>query len=186
MMGRLLTVLTVIAVIAGTLLLGRARQPATTTVQEDRETSGAGYAARDAEIIETGADGRALYTLHADVIEQKPEAATVLLERVEMDYRDGAGNRWRVRAREGRILEDASQVELAGAVRVAGMPPGDYEDAVIETERLTFDAREEIVTTREPVRFNWAGRVLTARGLVADLKARHVRLESDVHGSFPP
>ncbi|MGQ0836778.1 MAG: LPS export ABC transporter periplasmic protein LptC [Gammaproteobacteria bacterium] len=186
MMGRILTVLVVLAVIAGSLLLGRSRQTAAPTVADAGDAPGSGYAARDAEVVETGADGRPLYTLHADLIEQKPDEATVELERVEMDYRDANGNRWRARAEEGRILEDASRVELMGSVRVVGTPPGDYEDASIATERLTFDTQREIVTSREPVTLTWSGRELRARGLVADLKAQHVRLESDVHGSFTP
>jgi LPS export ABC transporter protein LptC len=184
--GRILTGLVVLAVIAGTLLLGRSRQPITQTVAESADASGSSYAARDAEIVETGADGRPLYTLHADLIEQNSAAATVQLEGVDMDYRDASGNRWSVRAEQGRILEDASLIELAGRVRVAGTPPGEYEDALITTEQLTFDAQRDLVTTREPVTFNWSGRELRGRGLVADLKAQHVRLESDVHGSFTP
>jgi LPS export ABC transporter protein LptC len=186
MIGRIFTALAVIAVIAGSILLGRSRQAAAPTVTDARDLPGSGYAARDAEIVETGADGRPMYTLHAAVIEQQPDEATVELQRVEMDYRDANGNRWRVRAVQGRIMEDASRVELAGEVRVADSPPGDYEDASIATEQLTFDTRRDLVTTREPVTLTWSGRELHARGLVADLKAQHVRLESDVHGSFPP
>jgi LPS export ABC transporter protein LptC len=184
--ARIFITLAVLAVIAGSLLLGRSRQPVTTTVSGSAEAAAGAYAARDAEIVETGPDGRPLYTLHADRIEQKPDAATVQLEGVEMNYRDASGNRWIVRAAEGRILDDASRVELAGRVRVAGTPPGDYADATIATERLTFDTQRDLVTTKEPVTINWSGRELTGRGLVADLKAQHVRLESDVHGSFTP
>jgi LPS export ABC transporter protein LptC len=184
--GRIFTALAVLAVIAGTLLLGRSRQSPAPTVADAVGQTGSGYAARDAQVIETGADGRPLYTLHAESIVQKPEAATVHLEEVDMDYRDDSGNRWRVRANAGRILEDASRIELAGEVRVMGTPPGEYADAVITTERLIFDAARDLVITREPVTLVWSGRQLRARGLVADLKAQHVRLESDVHGSFNP
>lgn len=186
MTGRIFTALAVLAVIAGTLLLGRSRQAPAPAVTDAATETGSGYAARDAEVIETGADGRPLYTLHAESIVQRPEAATVQLEEVDMDYRDDSGNRWRVRANTGRILEDASRIELMGEVHVMGTPPGEYADASILTERLIFDAERNLVMTREPVTLNWSGRALRARGLVADLKAQHVRLESDVHGSFNP
>jgi len=184
--GRFLTALMVVAVIVGSLYLGRARDTTAPTVTESSTTPSSGYAALDAEIIETGPDGRALYTLEADRIVQQPEQATVELEGVEMDYRDASGNRWRVRARNGRILEDATRVDLAGDVQVAGTPPGDYKDAQITTEKLTFDTQRERVETAEPVTLLWSGRELHARGLVADLKGEHVRLESDVHGRFTP
>ena len=186
MMARIGMVLVIVAVIAGSVLLGRARQPAVSTVKDAATSQPSSYAARDAEIIETGSDGRPLYTLQAELIEQRPGDSTVQLERVEMDYRDGSGNRWRVRARNGVILEDAARVELEGDVQVAGTPPGNYEDAEITTEQLSFDTRRDVVSTSEPVTLRWAGRELTARGLVADLKDRKLRLESDVHGRFTP
>jgi LPS export ABC transporter protein LptC len=117
MIGRIFTALAVLAVIAGSLLLGRSRQPAPSTVTDSGDAAGSSYAARDAEIVETGADGRPLYTLHADLIEQKPEAATVQLAGVDMDYRDASGNRWRARAEQGRILEDASRIAVSTRMR---------------------------------------------------------------------
>jgi LPS export ABC transporter protein LptC len=184
--GRFLTPFAVLVVIVASLYLGRARDTTPPTVTEARDAQNTGYAATDAQIVETGIDGRPLYTLDADRIIQQPDAATVELEGVEMDYRDASGNRWRVRARNGRILEDATRVDLAGDVHVAGTPPGEYENAEIRTEQLTFDTRRERVETTESVTLTWSGRVLHARGLVADLKGEHVRLESRVHGSFTP
>lgn len=186
MIGRFLTPLAVIAVIAASLYFGRARETTPPTITRTRAPASSGYAALDAQIVETGPDGRALYTVDADRIVQQPQAATVELEGVEMDYRDASGNRWRVRARTGRILEDATRVDLAGKVEVAGTPPGEYQDARITTEKLTFDTELDRVETQEPVTFIWGGRELHARGLVADLKGEHVRLESNVHGSFTP
>jgi LPS export ABC transporter protein LptC len=184
--ARIGMVLAIATVIAGSILLGRARQPPVSTVQDAATNQPSSYAARDAEIIETGADGRPLYTLQAELIEQRPGDSTVQLEQVEMDYRDGSGNRWRVRARNGVILEGATRVELEGDVQVAGTPPGNYEDAEIRTEQLSFDTQRDVVSTSEPVQVRWAGRQLSARGLVANLKDRKLRLESDVHGSFTP
>jgi LPS export ABC transporter protein LptC len=186
MMARIGMVLVIAAVIAGSILLGRSRQPPVSTVRDSAASQPSSYAARDAEIVETGADGRPLYTLHAALIEQRPGDSTVQLERVEMDYRDASGNRWRVRARNGVILEDAARVELEGNVNVAGTPPGEYTDAEISTEKLSFDTHRDVVATQEPVRVRWSGRELHARGLVANLKERSLRLESDVHGSFIP
>jgi LPS export ABC transporter protein LptC len=91
-----------------------------------------------------------------------------------------------VRAKNGVILEDETRVELEGDVSVAGTPPGEYTDAEITTEKLSFDTQRDVVATSEPVTVRWSGRELTARGLVANLKDRSLKLESDVHGSFIP
>ena len=57
----------------------------------DTDTAGAipldpGYAARDAEVIETGYDGRERYRLKAAVIRQQTESGVIDLEQLEMNY----------------------------------------------------------------------------------------------------
>ena len=52
-----------------------------------------GYAARDAEVIETGHDGRERYRLNARVIRQQPETGAIDLESLSMDYHPGAQGR---------------------------------------------------------------------------------------------
>lgn len=188
MIYRVLAALAVIAVIATGFLLAERRQARSARPAGDEPTTvDAGYAARNAEIVETGSDGRPLYTLRASTIRQLPNDETVALEDVWMEFRDTSGNVWTARADHGRILEDAAHVRLRGAVQVSGVLPGaGGQQARITTEQLSFDTRSEIVRTHAPVRLDWSGRQLSALGLVASLKAHHVRLESNVHGLFPP
>ena len=56
----------------------------------------------------------------------------------------------------------------------------------IGTSIISFDTRAEIARTQAPVTFDSNGGRLGATGLVANLKDGTVRLESRVHGSFPP
>jgi LPS export ABC transporter protein LptC len=183
---RIFAVLAFLAVIVGSVLLGGQQRETTARTTIEESGGDLGYAARKAELIETGLDGRPLYKLNADLIRQRPRDAIVELEQVKMDFRDSASNQWSARADHGELGQDTGKVELAGSVRVVGTPPGSYEAAEISTDKLAVDTREQVVTTEDPVTFTWSGRQLRARGLVASLKDRRVQLESDVHGIFSP
>jgi LPS export ABC transporter protein LptC len=143
-----------------------------------------GYAARQAHLIQTGADGQPVYTLDAAQIQQRPDRGTVDLQQVQLGFRDANGNRWTARADRGELAQDTGVVQLAGSVRVNGSVPDSGQPAEISSEHLAFDTRAQIVSTHDPVTLLMSGRQLHAHGLVASLKERHLQLESDVHGSF--
>lgn len=184
MIARILAVLLVAAVVVATFFVNRPAGisgPAQ-TVQDGRPDLG--YAARDAEIVETGPDGLPVYTLSAGLIRQRPEESSVLLEDVRMQYRDENGDVWHLSAAEGTILQDSGIVRFAGNVRVSGSLSRMSQAAQITTEQLAFDTREEVVSTDAPVVLEWGDGQLRARGLVASLKGGRLQLESDVHGLF--
>jgi len=182
---RLLAILALVALIVGVVVLsGPQREsaaPATVGPLHDP-----GYAARKARLIQTGADGRALYTLDAAQIQQQPNQGTVDLQQVQLGFHDTSGTQWTARADRGRLTQESGVVQLEGAVRVAGALPDTGEPAEISTEHLSLDTQSQIVTTRDPVTLLVSGRALHAQGLIARLKERHVQLESAVHGSFLP
>jgi LPS export ABC transporter protein LptC len=145
-----------------------------------------GYSARDAVLIETGADGLPIYTLRAAEVHQQPASRTALLDRVEMQFRDAAGRVWHGRADEARVSDQASEVDLAGAVTLSGLPSGSSEAARISTDRLSVDTRTEVVKTKDPLTLDWGGRQIRARGLLAQLREGRLQLESNVHGRYVP
>ncbi len=185
MIYRLLAILALVALIVGVVVLsGPQREsaaPATVGPLHDP-----GYAARKARLIQTGADGHALYTLDAAQIQQQPNQGTVDLQQVQLGFRDTSGTQWTARADRGRLTQQSGVVQLEGGVRVAGALPDKGEPAEISTEHLSFDTQSQIVTTRDPVTLLVSGHQLHAQGLIARLKERHVQLESAVHGSFLP
>jgi lipopolysaccharide export system protein LptC len=58
--------------------------------------------------------------------------------------------------------------------------------AVLHTDTMRYDVPDAVASTKDDVRIDFAGHTLTARGLVANLKERTVRLESKVNGHFHP
>jgi LPS export ABC transporter protein LptC len=141
-----------------------------------------GYAAKDAQLTETGDDGRPLYTVDADVIRQLPAARIVALETVRVDYREEKNNQWILNAQHGTIHEGSDTIELSGNVQAVGMLPRMTDLAQIFTERLSYDPRGQEAQTDVPVRLQASGCDIDAAGLKANLKDQTVELESPAHG----
>jgi LPS export ABC transporter protein LptC len=171
----------------------------------DSDTTGAipldpGYAARDAEVIETGYDGRERYRLKAAVIRQQTESGVIDLERLEMNYHRNAlavpgeapviaanpSEVWHLTSDHGQVREEGNDVQLNGNVRVTGPPQGSVEPLSLTTETLRINTPTEFIETDAPVKLRWSGHELNAVGMRADLKAGTLSLESDVNGHFFP
>jgi LPS export ABC transporter protein LptC len=145
-----------------------------------------GYSARDAVLVETGQDGRPMYTLHAAEIRQQAASDVTVLDDVTMQFRDATGHIWNGSANQGFVVDGASQIDLSGAVRLWGLLPSTQQPIQLSSDRLAVDTRTEIVTTRDPVVLDWNGQILHGRGLIAHLREERLKLESDVHGVHQP
>jgi len=186
MIFRIFATLALLALIGGSLLLGRQSRDAEAPVQAGRPAEDLGYGARDAQLIETGPDGRPKYTLNAKLIEQHPKDDSVQLNVVHMILDDVDGNRWTVDAQRGDIVHSGDNIDLSGDVHVSGILPGTDQPADISSDRLSFDTRTDVVSTEDPVTFVWAGRQIHSMGIIASLKDSHLQLESAVHAIFQP
>lgn len=183
---RVMVMLALLTLIVGVVLLSGPRPESGTPVARGAPLHDPGYSAMRARLIQTGADGRPLYTLDAAQIQQQPDAGTVELTQVQLMFRDTGGNAWTARAAHGELAQQSGVVELAGDVHVSGTLPDSVDTAEIFTEHLAFDTNAQLLATRDPVMLLMSGRQLSAQGMVASLKERHVQLESAVHGSFLP
>ena len=94
-----LAVVASIAAVAVAWIFGTRRQQRQRHRHRGRAAADPGYAARDAEVIETGYDGRERYRLKASVIRQQTESGVIDLEQLEMNYhRRRSGGRRRTDA----------------------------------------------------------------------------------------
>jgi LPS export ABC transporter protein LptC len=181
---RIFAVLTIVAVIVASLLLAGQQNGAPVSTTVERTSWDEGYSARNARLIQTGTDGLPIYTLNAATIRQLPNEDQVQLTQVQMTFRDPNGTPWSATADQGTLEQGAGQVALSGNVHVVGTPPDTQGPAQITTAALSVDLHSDLVSTRDPVTLLWAGAVLSATGLIANLKDYHVELESQVHGTF--
>jgi LPS export ABC transporter protein LptC len=182
---RLLAIIAFILLLVGVVVLsgGEREGAAPVTVEAPSDP---GYSAKQARLVQTGPDGLPVYTLDAQEVQQQPAHSTVDMQQVVLGFKDSAGDQWTARANHGELAQNSGIVNLDGAVHVTGIVPGTGEPADITTERLAFDTNTQIVATRDPVTLIMSGRKLDADGMVADLKERHVKLESAVHGIYRP
>ena len=183
---RLLAIMAITALIIGVLVIAAPRREGGGPASSAGPPHDPGYAARNARLIQTGADGQPLYTLDAAQVQQQPDEGDVDLEQVRLGFRDSSGTQWNARADRGELAPASGVLQLAGSVQVAGVVPDSGQPAEIATEHLDFDTRAQIIATRDPVTLLLSGRELHAQGLTASLKERRVQLESAVHGSFQP
>jgi LPS export ABC transporter protein LptC len=195
--SRPLAYVLVLAVIVGAYFIGgagRGEISSTATTLPDP-----GYAALDAEVIETGYDGRERYRLNAKVIRQQGESGAIDLETLDMDYHPGAqgdlpGEKpraekaaaevWHLKSDRGQVRADGDDVQLNGNVIVTGQAPGTGAPLVMRTDNMRINTPTEYIETSAPVNVRWAGHELDAIGMQADLKAGTLRLQSKLNASF--
>jgi len=142
-----------------------------------------GYVAQDAEMIETGDDGRPLYRLRASRIEQAQPAANFFLADPRLAYSPDAGSEWTLAAERGVLAPAERVLQLYGTVQAQGTGT-DEQPLAIRTERLAIDMRQQRVQSDAPVAIDWGRLRLTARGLQINLKAGTLRLESEGHAEI--
>ena len=184
MIYRLAAIAAVLALIVGMVLLTAPQPESVARAATGQPLHDPGYSAQQARLIQTGADGLPVYARDAAQIQQRPDRGTVELQQVRLGFRDTEGNQWTARAARGDLAQGSGVVQLEGDVHVNGTLPGSGEPTEITSEHLAFDTQTQILSTQTPVTIVMSGRELQARGMVANLKERHVHLESAVHGSF--
>jgi LPS export ABC transporter protein LptC len=143
-----------------------------------------GYYMNDATLTEMGKDGRPRVIVHAVNIEQQLSDQSVRMSQLELDYRTKESGNWHVTAREGAMPADRKSIQLSGDVAITGVES--RGEALIRTERLSYDIDDAIVQTEDPVSVRFGPHLLKARGLHAELNAGTLKLESDVNGHFAP
>ena len=143
-----------------------------------------GYYLTKATLTEMGADGAPRIVLRSELIEQRLADQNVLLSDLSVDYNTADSGNWTVTADHGRLLPDATSLQLSGNVVVRGTEA--RGTAVIRTEELTYDTKTSLVQTAEPVAVVFGAHRLEGRGLRVALNEGTLRLESNVHGEFNP
>jgi LPS export ABC transporter protein LptC len=186
MIYRVIAIVGFVVLLIGVVVLSGGERQGAAPVAVGGTPQDPGYSAKKARLIQTGPDGQPVYTVDAAQVQQQPEQSTVDMQQVVLGFKDAAGDQWTARAARGQLAQNSGIVQLEGAVHVTGILPGTDEPADITAEHLAFDTNAQIVTTHDPVTLLMTGRKLDANGMVANLKERHVQLESAVHGTYSP
>lgn len=145
-----------------------------------------GYSAANASVVETGADGRPMYTLQARQVQQVPADNLVNLTNVHMTFHDPSGEQCQARADRAVARQDSPQIDLNGSILgdctfASNDPPVHFT-----SDLLHIDTGTDLVQTASEVTFTSFGKSLNARGMQINLKNHRVKLDSQVHGQFLP
>jgi LPS export ABC transporter protein LptC len=141
-----------------------------------------GMVAIGAQIIETGSDGKPLYTLNATRITQPMPDGTIYVTSPVLHYTPSAGNPWVLTAKQGQLPQSAQTADLSGSVHAEGKPQGSSQLLDFDTSVLHVDMQQQLATTTAVVHVQQAGNRLTARGMRANLKSGEIELYHDVSG----
>jgi LPS export ABC transporter protein LptC len=183
MIWRVFIVLALLVVAIASLLTGRRAQDVSSpTVQAQPPQPG--YYMKHARIVEMGPDGKPLYQVEAERLQQDPTDNSVKMDDLKLVYHSVEAHDWTLTAAHGFVPPGSRTLDLAGDVKIVGQPQPTSPSAVVRTSRLSVDTETHIATTRQRVDIEWGSRRLSTMGLTADLKGEQLKLESSVHGRF--
>jgi LPS export ABC transporter protein LptC len=185
MLFRIFTIAAVIALIVSTWILSSPRHRLQLST-EGGEASLPGYYLKSAVLTDYDETGAPSIRIHAERIDQIDHSSEVALYNVRFDYSAPNGQAWVMFGDVAHVESEGKIIDVKGNVRIEGQSTEHAGTAVIHTDTMSYDVPNAIATTKSDVRIDFGAHSLTARGLVANLKDRTMRLESKVNGRFQP
>ncbi len=184
MLFRLFTVLAVIALAISTWILSNpgAAPPAT----DAKHDQAPGYYLQNAVLTDFDVAGAPSLRIAAQRIDQVGHTTEVTLIDVRIDYDAPSGQNWVIFGDTAHVEPGGKIVDLNGNVRILGNDTHHPGTAIIHTDAVTYDVPRQIASTKSDVRIDFERHSLTARGLVANLQERTLRLEARINGRFQP
>ena len=145
-----------------------------------------GYYLRGARMLGTDENGRAVYRILADRLEERPNEDRLLLERVQIEYHRTGELPWVITAGSGNATRDHSELDLQDGVEIRSQPTDGSAPVHVTTPALRFLPATSSAESDGRVVIDVGGWHLEGVRLRAHLKDERVELESEVHGKFAP
>lgn len=137
-----------------------------------------------ASLTATDSDGRIVYRIDAPRIAHEPTDDTALLESPRLEWLQGGGPPLVITAALGHADASTQRVALSGGVAVVDNSTGTRIE--FRSDELMVDAGTRIASTSSAVHVVSLHGELRAVGLIADMNAGTIRLESSVRGRYVP
>jgi len=185
MFFRVFTVLAVAAVIISTWILSSpSHRPSTPGAGKPADLPG--YYLKHAILTDYDATGAPSVRIEAERIDQIAHGNEVELSKVRVNYDAPGGQNWVLVGDTAHVQPGGNIVDVTGNVRLQGEGTGTEGTAVVRSDTMRYDVADSVASTKGDVRIDFGEHTLTARGMVANLKERTMRLESKVNGRFHP
>jgi LPS export ABC transporter protein LptC len=130
--------------------------------------------------------GGASIKIAAERIQQIDQSTEVELFNVRLDYQSPGGQTWVMVGDKAHVHPGGKRVDVSGNVQLQGLDQGREGPATVRTDTISYDVDTAEVRTDSEVKIIFGPHTLMARGLMARLKERTMRLESRVNGRFTP
>jgi len=176
-------VLLLVAAASSWYLVGSLSRPEMIEIQGNAVSDG--YYLKSARILGTGNDGRLLYNIKADYVEQL-NGADMFFQNVQIRYSPTARVPWIFNADTATISDDQQRVILQGHVLAVNTRGFDGKDTEIRTQYLEFEPDTYRAQTQTRVQIRIGPRSLMATGMLALLQENRLELKSNVNGKFIP
>ena len=145
-----------------------------------------GYYLKNSVLTDYDLAGDPSIRIEAERIDQIAHSNEVALYNVRVAYQTPNGQSWVMVGDVAHVQPGGKVVDVTGNVRLQDEATGPAGAAVLHTDTLSYNVQDAVASTKSDVRLDFGGHTLTARGLVANLKDRTIRLESKVNGRFQP
>jgi LPS export ABC transporter protein LptC len=151
-----------------------------------RHAESPGYFLNDGVLTDFDGNGDPSVRIAAKRIDQVEHGDEVLLHDIRVEYQAPDGEQWVMVGDLAHVRPGGNVVDLSGNVELQGANRERSGAPVIYTDALSYDVSRSIASTDGDVRMEFLLHTLTAHGLVANLRARTVKLESRINGHFHP
>jgi len=183
MLFRIFTILAVLALAVSTWILSSpGHQPLLQNSANAPELPG--YYLKNTVLTDFDLNGKPSIRIEAERIDQIAHSSEAALYNVKVNYATPGGHGWVMVGDEAHIQPGGKIVDVSGNVRLQGEPTGRQAAPIVHTDTLSYNVPDSIASTKDDVRIDFAAHTITARGMVANLKERTLRLESKVNGRF--
>jgi LPS export ABC transporter protein LptC len=145
-----------------------------------------GYYLKNAILTDYDESGAPSIRIEAERIDQIAHGNEVELYNVHVNYDAPGGQTWVLVGDTAHVQPGGNIVDISGNVRLQGDSTGTEGTAVVRSDTMRYDVAGSVASTKGDVRIDFGEHTLTARGMVANLKERTMRLESKVNGRFHP
>jgi LPS export ABC transporter protein LptC len=154
---------------------------------EPRQVSAdvAGFYIREGEIVTPRPDGTPLYRLVAERMTHGLGTGIIELSGIHLEYNHESPLPWLMDAGSGRVQTDWKVIHLSDGVRMT-LSRENEKPATLVTESMVVETGNNTATTDQTVMLELGEERLIGTGMIVDLMAGQVQLESKVNGIFEP
>jgi len=135
-----------------------------------------GFYLQSTELVRYNKDGKALYTINADHIEQDPVSQELSLSKLSIVY--GEKSEWKIDADAATLPSDRSRILFSGNVIAKQL--NSKENVSFKSNTLNYDVNAQRLSTKDRVTTRKGLRSISATGMTLDMPNERVQLHSKV------